>query len=60
MKRRAPCHLDDHVFQESVPLNGVVNLRFVLVAEVDRLRVAPALKVEDAVVVPAYTKKLIN
>ena len=48
-----PRHLDDDVLEEGVPFDGVVDLRLVLVRQVDRLRVAAALEVEDAVVVPA-------
>lgn len=46
-------YLDDNVLQQRIPFNGVVDLRLVLVGQVDRLGVAPPLEVEDPVVIPA-------
>jgi len=43
---------DGHVLEEGVGGDGLVNVRLVLLAQVDGLGVAPALEVEDAVVVP--------
>ncbi len=47
-----PTDLDDDVLQQGVPLDGVEDLGLGLVGEVDRLGVAAAFEVEDAVVVP--------
>ena len=52
-----PRHLDDDVLEKGVPFDGVVDLGLVLVRQVDRLRVAAALEVEDAVVVPPCHRK---
>jgi hypothetical protein len=40
------------IFQQGVRVDGPVNVRFRLFRQVDRLGVAPALKVKNAVVVP--------
>ena len=42
-----------HVLQQRVALDRVPDVRLLLARQVDRLRVAAALEVEDAVVVPA-------
>ncbi len=42
-----------YVLQEGVPSDGVVDIRFGVLVQVDYLCVAAALEVEDAVVVPA-------
>lgn len=55
-----PRHLDDDVLEEGVPLDGIVDLRLVLVRQVDGLGVAAALEVEDAVVIPSLTGKIIR
>lgn len=50
-------HLDDDVFQKSISFDGVVDLGLVITAEVDGLRVASALKIEDTVFVPSCHNK---
>lgn len=47
-------HLYDDVFQQGVLLDGVVDLWFMLVTKVDRLRIAAALEVEDPVIIPSW------
>ncbi len=42
-----------HVLQQRIAADGVVDVRFALLVEVDHLGVAAALQVEDAFVVPA-------
>ena len=42
-----------YVFEQRVALDGVPDVRFAILVEVDHFRVAAALEVEDAVVVPA-------
>ena len=45
--------IDSHVFEKGIPLNGVVDIRFALLVEVDDFCVAAAFVVEDTVVIPA-------
>lgn len=45
--------LQRHILEHGVRVNRAVNIRLCLLAKIDRLGVAPALKVEDAVLVPA-------
>lgn len=52
--RAGEVYLNDDVLQESIPLDRVVDLRLVLATQVDSLRVAAALKVEDPVFIPSW------
>ena len=45
--------VNSYVLEESVSLDSVVDVRLILLGEVDNLCIAAALEVEDAVVVPA-------
>ena len=45
--------IQSNVLQQSVSLDGVVDIRLGLFVQVDNLGVAAALKVEDSLVVPA-------
>lgn len=45
------CNFD--VFQQCIRVNSPINIRFSLFRQIDRLGVAPAFKVEDAITVPS-------
>ena len=52
-KIHTPRKIDRHILEECVTANGVVDVGLRLGVEVDDLRVAAALIVEDALIVPA-------
>lgn len=53
----AKADLEDNVLQESVLFDSVVNLWLIFFWQVNRLRVAAALEVEDSVIVPPFQHK---
>lgn len=53
-KQNGTADLNDDILEESIPLDGIVDLRLIFVGQIDGFGVAPALEVEDAVVIPAF------
>ena len=44
---------NNHILQQGIPFNGIENIRFTLLAQVDGLCIASPFKIEDAIIVPS-------
>ena len=52
-KINLPIGIHCHVLQQCISANGIINIRFGFFVQIDHLCIASALKIEDAIVIPA-------